>query len=233
MESIIAGPGRESLERRVAVVGLVLVAVAIAVTAGSYARNMTFQYQWLVWVITAVFVAVAILAFELPLAWRRTEEAPAGMQRRFLVASIPLAFIVSSQVCGLGLRACSTLCHVTNFSLIALGAVMAIQLYRRRSVVPLLIPMVVLSLAPHCVCNAPINVVWHGMLGGFSPACEMIPLGATLFALASVRGVRPRWNTTLAVAMLVIMVFISVGGALFGFPWGGCVDHSSVEISMW
>jgi len=53
----------------------------------------------------------------------------------------------------------------------------------------------------------------------------MIPLGATLFAVAGLRGVRPRSSTFLVAALFGVMAFIIVGGLLFGFPWQGCVDH--------
>jgi hypothetical protein len=100
-----------------------------------------------------------------------------------------------------------------------------VRLHRGRSAAPILIPMVAIGLVPHCVCHAPINTLWHGVLGGVAPTCEMVPLAATLFAVPALRGVRPRGGAVLVGALYGVMVFIIVGGALFGFPWQGCVDH--------
>jgi hypothetical protein len=63
------------------------------------------------------------------------------------------------------------------------------------------------------------------MLGGVAPTCEMMPLAASFFAVIGVRGIRPRLSTTLVAVIFGVMVFIIVGGLLFGFPWQGCVDH--------
>ena len=213
------------LETRTLSVGFLLVGLAIAVTTVSYVWNMSFSYQWLVWAVGGAFAAVALLTFEWPRALRRPGRVPEQRLRLFLLLSIPLAFVVSSQVCGLGLRACNAVCHITNLALIGLGTVTAVRLHRGKSVAPFLIPMIVVGLIPHCVCHAPINLAWHGMLGGVAPTCEMIPLGATLFAVAGLRGVRPRSGIVLVAALFGVMAFIIVGGLLFGFPWQGCVDH--------
>jgi hypothetical protein len=85
--------------------------------------------------------------------------------------------------------------------------------------------MVIVGLIPHCVCYAPINTVWHSMFAGYSPTCEMMPLAATLFSVMSLKGVRPRFSTTLVAVLFVVMLFIIAGSLLFGFPWQGCVDH--------
>jgi hypothetical protein len=53
----------------------------------------------------------------------------------------------------------------------------------------------------------------------------MLPLGATLFSVTALRGVRPRSSAALVGVMFGVMAFIIVGGLLFGFPWQGCVDH--------
>ena len=138
---------------------------------------------------------------------------------------MPLAFVVSSQVCGIGIRACNSVCHVTNALSIALALVIAIRLYRDQSVGPLLIPLVVISLIPHCVCLAPINTLWHRIFSGYAPTCEMMPLAAVLFSVTALRGVRVRFSAILVAVLFVVMVFIIVCGGLFGFPWQGCVDH--------
>jgi hypothetical protein len=225
MEATIARASWNPLEFRTLSLGFLLVGLAIAVTAVSYALNMTFSYQWLVWGVAAVFAAVALLALEWPRAVRRPGEVPGGRLRQLLLLSMPFAFVLSSQVCGLGTRACNTACHVINLSLIGLAAVTAIRLHRGRSVGAFLIPLVVVGLVPHCVCHAPINLIWHGMLGGVAPTCEMVPLAAALFAVSALRGVRPRSSTALVGAMFGVMVFIIVGGALFGFPWKGCAGQ--------
>ena len=107
--------------------------------------------------------------------------------------------------------------------LIALSTVAAIQLYRGESVGPLLVPSVVLSLVPHCVCQAPINTIWQGVSGGYAPACHVIPLTATLFSVSALRGVRTRWSAALVGVLLAVTVFIVVGNPLVGFPWQGRV----------
>jgi hypothetical protein len=225
MEAAVSRNRWRALEARTAWLGFLLVGFAVAVTAVSYASHMTFAYPWLVWAVAGVFAVVALALFEWPRALRRGGEVPSGMNRQILIWSIPLAFVVSSQVCGLGTQACNAVCHATNLSLIGLATVSAVRLHRGHSVGAFLIPMVVLSLIPHCVCHAPINLVWHRALNGFAPTCEMIPLGAVLLAVSALRGVRPRGGTVLVAALFGVMMFIIVGGSLFGFPWGGCVDH--------
>ena len=213
------------LETRTLSVGFLLVGLAIALTTVCFVSILSLSYLWLVWGVGGAFAAVALLTFEWPRALRRPGRAPMRGLRWFLLLCIPLAFVLSSQVCGLGLRACNTVCHITNLALIGLGTVTAVRLHRGKFVAPFLIPMIVVGLIPHCVCPAPINLSWHGMLGGVAPTCEMIPLGATLFAVAGLRGVRPRSSTFLVAALFGVMAFIIVGGLLFGFPWQGCVDH--------
>lgn len=115
--------------------------------------------------------------------------------------------------------------HITNLLLIGLAVVTAIRLHRGQSVGTVLIPMIVIALIPHCVCHAPINVLWHRMLGGVAPTCEMMPLAAALFSISALRGIRPRRSAGLVAVLFIVMVFIIVGGLLFGFPWTGCVDY--------
>jgi hypothetical protein len=218
------------LEARAVLAGLVLAGLAIAVTGVSYLINMKFPHQWLVWGLGLAFIAVGVLTIEWPRAlYGRKQETPQGRFRQILLMSIPLAFILSSQVCGLGISACNAVCHITNTGLIVLGVVTAVRLHRGQTVGVILIPMVVIGLLPHCVCHAPINVLWHRMLGGVSPTCEMMPLSATLFAVMALRGVRPRSSSVLIGLLFVVMAFIIVGGMLFKFPWQGCVDHPQVS----
>lgn len=217
--------GFKPAELRTISLGFWLVGIAITVTAVSYFLNMEFSIQWLVWVVTLVFLIFALLAFEWPRALRSTKKLPEGKFRLLLLLSILLAFVVSSQVCGLGLRACNVVCHLTNLSLIGLGTVTAIRIHRNQSVFPILIPMIIISLIPHCVCYAPINLVWHNVLGGVAPTCEMIPMAATLFSVVALKGVRPKGSTVLVLASFGVMLFIIVGGILIEFPWQGCVDH--------
>jgi hypothetical protein len=67
--------------------------------------------------------------------------------------------------------------------------------------------MIVLSLIPHCVCHAPINLLWHRVLNGVAPTCEMVPMAAVLFAASALRGVRPRGAAALVAAMFAVMLF--------------------------
>ncbi|MFQ5629907.1 MAG: hypothetical protein ACE5I1_14165 [bacterium] len=53
----------------------------------------------------------------------------------------------------------------------------------------------------------------------------MVPVAATLFSITALRGVRPRRSAALVGVMYGVMVFIIIGGLLFGFPWQGCVEH--------
>lgn len=225
MEDTIKRSDREPLEVRTVMVGLILAGLAIAITGVSYILNMTFSLQWLVWVVGLAFVVVGCLTMEWPRGFRDPGEVPKGTLRSVLLLAMPLAFVVSSQVCGLGLRACNAVCHLTNLALIVLAVVTAIRLHRGQSAGLFLIPIVVVSLIPHCVCHAPINVLWHRVLGGLAPTCEMVPLAAALFSVSALRGVRTRYSTALVAVLFIVMVFIIVGGLLFGFPWQGCVDH--------
>jgi hypothetical protein len=228
METNDTQTGLKPAELRTISVGFWLVGIAIAVTAVSYFLNMEFSIQWLVWAIAVVFLIYALLTFEWTRALQQIKKSPGGKFRLFLLLSIPLAFVISSQVCGLGLRACNVVCHITNLALIGLGAVTAIRIHRNQSVFPILIPMIVISLIPHCVCHAPINLVWHNVLGGVAPTCEMIPMAATLFAVTALKGVRPRRSTLLVLASFGVMLFIIIGGIFIKFPWQGCVDHQMI-----
>lgn len=214
----------QPLEKQTMRIGFILAGIVIAVTAVSYLLNMTFTYQWMVWVIGAAFLAVALLTLE----WTRAlsgplGKTPTGTLRGLLLLAMPLAFILDSQICGLGLKACSALCNVISFTLIGLSAVTAYRIYRNQSVGALLIPMVIVGLIPHCVCGAPINTIWQSIFGGYAPTCQVIPLAATLFSVAALRGVRTRWSAILVGVLLAVTVFIVVGNPLFGFPWKGCI----------
>ncbi len=59
----------------------------------------------------------------------------------------------------------------------------AIRLHKGQQVGIFLVPLVVVALVPHCVCHAPINTLWHRMLGGVAPTCEMVPLAASVEVL--------------------------------------------------
>ena len=195
------------LEMGTLVAGFLLVGVAIAVTTVSYALNMTFQYQWLVWVITAAFGAVALITLAWSLAFRNPPgEVPQGRFYQVLLLSMPVAYILGSQVCGLGLSTAT-----------------AVQIHRGKSVGALLVPIVILGLLPHCACMAPINTIWHDVFGGVSPTCNMVPLAVTLFSVTALRGFRPRASAALSGVMTGMIVFMAVGNPLFGFPWAGCV----------
>ena len=213
-----------TLERRVLTIGFWLTGLIIAVVAVSYILYSQFSIRILVWFIGIAFAGVALLEFEWPRAFRSLPGAePAGGLRTFLILAIPLAFILDSQICGMGLKACSTLCNVISITMITLGAITAVQLYRGKPVGWLLIPMVVIGLIPHCTCGAPINTIFHDLLGGYSPTCQVIPLAVTMFAVTALRGFRTRLSVVLVAMLLAVIVFIAVGNPLFGFPWVGCV----------
>jgi uncharacterized protein YjeT (DUF2065 family) len=222
-----AAPGRT--EVLTVSIGLILSGLAILVTGVSYLMHMEFTYQWMVWVIGLAFVLVGLITMVWPQAFKGQMTAiPEGKLRQWLIIAIPLAFIVSSQVCGLGLRACNTACHITNLALNIMAIVVALRLSRGQSIGMLLIPIVIVALIPHCICHAPINTVWHGFMGGYAPTCEMMPLAASLFAVMALRGVRPGLSSLLVLVLFAVMVFIIVGSLLFGFPWTGCVDHPMI-----
>jgi hypothetical protein len=223
MESSIYHPAPTLAETRAASVGFILVGIGVAVTAVSYVLNMTFPLQWLVWGLGVAFAAVAILALEWPRSFLRIGAMPEGRVRLFLLLSMPIAFVLGSQVCGTGLKACTVACHVTNFASIALAGVTAIRAHRGHSVAPTLIPLIVVALVPHCVCSAPVNVIWHGVFGGYAPTCGMVPMAAVLFSVAALKGARPRLSATLTAVMLGVIAFMAVGNPLIGFPWEGCV----------
>ncbi len=121
MEAAIEPASLKPLELRTVWIGFVLVGLAVAVTATIYVLSMTFRPQWLVWGVGAAFAAVALLALEWPRALRRVGQAPDGRLRVALLLSMPLAFILGSQVCGVGLKGCTALCHATNLAAIGLA----------------------------------------------------------------------------------------------------------------
>lgn len=224
MTTAVAQTELKPLEVRTLIIGFILVGIAVAVTTVSYLLNMTFVYQWLVWIIGIAFAGVALITLE----WTRAflspaGEAPGGWLRTALLVSIPLAYVLGSQVCGLGLASCGTACTAINLSLIGLGTATSYRIYRGQSIGWFLIPMVILGLMPHCVCEAPINTIWHTVLGGFSPTCNMVPLAVTLFAVAVLKGVRTKASAAISGVLSGMIVFMAVGNPLFSFPWSGCV----------
>lgn len=214
----------KSIEVRTIQVGFVLAGLVIAVTGVSYLLNMEFQYQWLVWIIGIAFISVGLITLEWMRAFSGIQgDKPKGGLRIFLLLAIPLSYIIDSQICGLGLKACNTTCHVFSYLLLVLATAIAIQLYRNKSVVLFLIPAVILSLIPHCTCHAPINTIWHSIFGGVAPTCFVMPLAVVLFSLTALRGFRTRLSTVFVALMLIVITFCAVGNAFFGFPWPGCV----------
>jgi hypothetical protein len=211
-------------EVRALIVGFVLVGLAVALTTVSYLLNMTFVYQWLVWIIGIAFAGVALIFLEWTRAFRGpTTDGPTGWLRNVLLISIPLAYVLGSQVCGLGLASCGAACTAVNLSLIGLGTATSYRISRGQSIGWFLIPMVILGLTPHCVCAAPINTIWQSVLGGYSPTCNKVPLAVTLFSIAALKGVRTRASATISGVLSGMIVFTAVGNPLFGFPWSGCV----------
>lgn len=224
METTTEPTGLSALERWTMVTGFLLSGIIIAVVGVSYLLNSPFSIRFLVWIIGVAFVAVGLLTIE----WSRSLRSipgslPTGGLRTFLILAIPIAYVLDSQICGLGFKACTVLCNVLSVLLILLALATAIQLYRGRPVGLLLVLMVVLSLIPHCVCDAPINTIFHNIFGGYAPTCYVIPLATTMYAVAALRGIRTRWSTVLVAVLLVVTLFIVVGNPLWGFPWAGCV----------
>ena len=76
----------------------------------------------------------------------------------------------------------------------ALSTATAVQIHRGKSVGALLVPIVILGLVPHCACHAPINTIWHGVFGGVSPTCNMVPLDTVRRWVDTKRG--PARNTS-------------------------------------
>ena len=223
MENSIQKTRLSPFEIRILTLGFILAGIVIGIVAISYLINSPFSPQWLVWLIGIAFGAVALLLLEWPRAFRSKKEAiaPKGRMRIILLSAIPLAFILDSQICGLGFKACSIGCHVISYSLIGLSIITAYQLFKEKSVGGLLIALIVLSLIPHCVCEAPINALWHSWLV-YAPTCQVIPLATTLFAITAIKGRRSRLSIVMVIVLLIMTVFIVVGNAIWGFPWKGC-----------
>lgn len=220
MSPTIVLPEMNKLERRTTTIGFWFTGLVIAVVAVSYVLYSEFSIKILVWIIGLAFLGVAILAFEWSRAFRgHSSEEQTGGLRIFLAVSIPLAFILDSQICGLGLAGCSTLCNAISFTMIGLGTITAVRLYQRKSIGTLLVSMVVIGLIPHCTCHAPINTLWHGILGGYAHTCQVIPLVTTLFAVSAFKGVRNRLSSALVGMLLAVTLFIVVGNPLWSFPW--------------
>jgi len=64
MTTAVAQTELKPLEVRTLIVGFILVGIAVAVTTVSYLLNMTFVYQWLVWIIGIAFAGVALISLE-------------------------------------------------------------------------------------------------------------------------------------------------------------------------
>ena len=78
--------GLETTEVRTTTVGLILSGFAILITGVSYLSNMTFTYQWLVWVIGIALVMVGLITMEWPRAFKgSTGVLPEGRFKQFLI----------------------------------------------------------------------------------------------------------------------------------------------------
>ena len=58
MTTTVAQTELKPLETKTLIVGFILIGIAVAVTTFSYLLNMTFVYQWLVWIIGIAFAGV-------------------------------------------------------------------------------------------------------------------------------------------------------------------------------
>lgn len=209
-------------EIRILTIGFILAGIVIGIVAVSYLINSPFSIRWLVWLVGIAFGAVALLLIEWPRAFKSKREiVPKGKFRQFLLIAMPIAFILDSQICGLGLKACSTTCNIISYSLIVLSIITAYRLHKNQSIGGIMIAIIVICVVPHCICEAPINTIWHNWLG-YAPTCQVIPLATTLFSITALKGIRTRFSAAMVLLLLVVTVFIAVGNPLWGFPWKGC-----------
>lgn len=226
MENSDQKPILTQFEIRILTIGFILTGILIGIVAVSYLINSPFSIRWLVWLVGIAFGAVALLLIEWPRAFKRAfkskrEIVPKGRFRLFLLIAMPLAFILDSQICGLGLKACSTACNIISYSLIVLSIITAYRLHKDQPIGGIMIAIIVICVVPHCICEAPINEIWHNWIG-FAPTCQVIPLATTLFSITALKGIRTRFSAAMALLLLVVTVFIAVGNPLWGFPWKGC-----------
>ena len=82
---------------------------------------MEFPYRWLIWLIVIAFAAVAILSLSWPALFNVSDDRLTKKMQQILLWSIPLAFIMSSQLCVLGLKGCNAACSIINISLIGIA----------------------------------------------------------------------------------------------------------------
>ena len=131
METTVTRTAWQPLEVRTVWVGFLLAGLVLAVTTVSFALNTTFPYRWLVWGATVGFAAIALLALERLRAGRSSGELPEGGYRRFFLLAVPLAFVLNSQVCGLGVIACTAVCNSINLALVGLAMMTTVRLFSR------------------------------------------------------------------------------------------------------
>lgn len=81
MDAIYVRREIRPLEKWTLIIGFILAGLAIAVTTVSYGQNMTFQYQWLVWVITGAFGVAALATVLWSGSLGRLSEIPEGRLR--------------------------------------------------------------------------------------------------------------------------------------------------------
>ena len=74
MTTTVAHSELKSLEIRTLIIGFILVGIAVAVTSISYLLNMTFVYQWMVWIIGIDIAGAALITLE----WAHAIRSPAG-----------------------------------------------------------------------------------------------------------------------------------------------------------
>lgn len=220
MATAFAQASAEALETRVVAIGFWLAGIVIGIAAVSYVLYSPYPNGFLVWVVGGVFAGLALSTFEWPRAFRSpVMEMPQGGRQAFLLLTIPAAYTLAPMLCGPGLKTCTALGVFLSLSLIGLAWVTSLRLYEGGFVGHLLVPLVVLSIIPHCVCDAPTNTILRSLFGGYAPNSFVLPLATTLFAVAGLRGVRTRWTIPLVAVLLAVNILVVAGSLLFGFPW--------------
>lgn len=147
---------------------------------------------------------------------------PVTLKRVLLHAAIPLGFIASSLDCtGLSVEGCSPFCTFVKIAWVPLIAISTAAYFftKRKSVLTAVVVMLLVPIAPHCVCYNVANGWWIERLGA-SPVCYAWGLAVGAISTGAIRSGARAW-------LSIAVCFAIIGGATaffvshhyFHFPW--------------
>lgn len=195
----------------------------VAVLLIRFAIDLGAQLPLLVlpfWVL--VIASLGVIAWNIFARKAEAETSMESTERAFFLASIPIAFIVSSLDCtGLTLAGCSPFCTFVKLVWVPIvAAVAAIYSFIEKPVLlRAILAMSFVPLAPHCLCYNAANAWWIDRIGA-SPNCYVWGSTVSLIAIGACGG-RAGQRISAAISILIIAGGFGffIAHHYFRFPW--------------